>query len=69
MRTEHTIEISVKSFFAGMSSAEQVFFDLLRRRIADRLAIGIEPASEGAYTAETAVFPGVYAPARETCYE
>lgn len=69
MRTGQTVEISVKSFFTGMDSAEQVFFDLLRRRIAIRLAIGTEPSTVWDYPADNAVFSDIHALERESCYE
>jgi hypothetical protein len=65
MQTKQTIEISVRSFFTGMKSAEQVFVDLIRRRIATRSVISFEPSNEGDYSDNNVVFPGVHAHERE----
>jgi hypothetical protein len=69
MRNAKPIEISVKTVFTGMESAEQVFIDLIRLKNAEKTKLGLESLMQNEYNTSNVVFPAVHAPERGICYE
>ena len=68
MKSEKSVEISVKAIFTGKKSAEQVFTDLIRRSNSLKPTNGIELMPKKMYN-DIVVFPDVHASERGMCYE
>jgi len=67
MNSEKTIEIAVRTVFAGGRSAQQAFIDLIRAST-QKARNSLEFMPNQVYT-ESVVFPGVHAPERGICHE